>query len=129
MPTPVEKLLKVTAAYSDNTVAALIADQLVCYAASEWYRFRVNHDISPPKCLACPLPYDWTMKGFVGIETTNKAHARQWLTDAALAGYKIEEVDAMRKPRYARARSIDEVRKHAQSYQAQWSNNDDDIPF
>jgi hypothetical protein len=127
MLTPVEKLLKVTAAYSDNTVAALIADQLVCYAASEWYRFRVNHDISPPKCLACPLPYDWTMKGFVGIETTNKAHARQWLTDAALAGYKIEEVDAKRKPRYARAKSIHAVRKDASL--SQMYRSDDDIPF
>jgi hypothetical protein len=130
MLTPAEKLLLVTPTVPDTTVAMLIAAKLIFYATTEWYRYRINHDISPPKCLACPLAYDWASKGFVGIETTNKAHARQWLTDAALAGYKIEEVDAKRKPTLSRVESIDNVRKRAQFLQSRNSNaHDDDIPF
>lgn len=129
--TPKDRLFSVTASTTDAEVAALIADKLIFYARSEWYRYRINHDIRPPKCLACPVSYDWSVKDHVGIETTNKAHARKWLTDAALAGYRIEETDAKRKPLLGEwIESIDTARRRAEMFQRPKPEfDDDDIPF
>lgn len=130
MLNPAEKLLTVTDAFADRQVALMIADKLISYSKTEVYRFRINHDIRPPKCLPCPVVYDWASKDYVGIELSkNKMYARQWLTDAALHGYKIEEVDAKRKPTGGRAESIDIVRKRAEYHQRPKPENDDDIPF
>jgi hypothetical protein len=127
--TPAEKLLEVTPEATALGVAKLIADKLIFYSRTEWYRFRINHDIGPPKHLACPVPYDWTTKGYVGIDSTNKAHVRKWLTDAAIAGYEIEEVDIKHKPTERRTESIEYVRKRAAFHQRPKVDHDDDIPF
>jgi hypothetical protein len=130
MKTPKEKLLTVTSADDDLQVAKLIADKLIVGARSEWYRYQINHDTRPPKCLACPVVYDWAVKDRVGIATTNKAHARKWLTDVALAGYRIEEVDANRKPLLGEwIESIDTARKRAELFRRPKVDDDDDIPF
>lgn len=132
MVTPKDRLFGVTPAQSDQTVATLIADKLIFYARTEWYRYQINHDIRPPKCLACPLTYDWASKDKVGIATTNKAHARKWLTDAALLGYRIEEVDANHKPLLGEwIESIETARMRAERFQRPKLefSDDDDIPF
>lgn len=126
----VDKLLAVTPADNALTVARLIADKLIYFNRTDEYRFRANHDISPPKCLPCPMgPYDWSIRGYVGLETPSRARAKQWLTDAAYAGYTIEEVDRHRKPTGNVPESIERVRSRAAWHQRPKGDPDDDIPF
>lgn len=123
-----EKLLDVTPGYAARHVALMISDKLIENAKTEMFRFRINHDVRPPKCLACPINYDWVLKDHVGIETKNKLRARVWLTNAALKGYIIDEVDHKHQPTGGRSESIDIVRKRAEYHQRS-KTDDDDIPF
>lgn len=126
--TPAQKLLNVTPEIADRQVAMMIADMMV-HRAEPPYRFQINHDIRPPKCLACPVEYRWSVKDHVGIEMHNPGLMRMWLTSALLYGYKVEEVDGHRKPKGSRTESIDIVRKRAEYHQRPKSESDDDIPF
>jgi hypothetical protein len=122
-----EKLLDVTDAFGDRQVAAMIADKMT-QAEREPYRFKINHDTRGPAFKRCPIEYDWTLKDVVGIERRNKAQARLWITNAALNGYQITEVDAKKKDQGSRTESIAIVRRRAM-YHQQPKSDDDDIPF
>jgi hypothetical protein len=104
--TPTEQLLAVTSADSDRRVAMIIADKLLWFTDPP-FRFQINHDVRPPKCLPCPMRYDWIVKDHVGVEFKNKEVARKWLTTALLHGYKVEKVDGHRKPTNNRTESVD----------------------
>lgn len=128
---PAEKLLTVTPADDDDRkVATLIADKMLFYAKNtDVYRYQINHDIRPPKCVPCPVEYGWSVKDKVGFEIRNKIIAHRWLTAALLYGYKVEEVDGHRKPTSMRTESIDLVLKRAEFHQRSQLEDDDDIPF
>lgn len=128
--TPKDRLLAITPETSDGQVATLLALKLAYYNKTEVYRFRINHDISPPKCLACPVSYDWSVKGYVGIENKNRIFAVGWLTAAAIAGYSIQEVDAKRKPLLGEwIESIANARMRAVYFSKDPDHDDSDIPF
>jgi len=126
-----QKLLEITPAFDDRQVALMLAEK--CLALTEKpFRFSINHDIRPPKNLACPLHYDWSRKDRVGIECADKETARRWLTHAARLGYTIQQMDADRKP-LGFPHSIEIARRRAASHQrpqpTPGADDDDDIPF
>lgn len=88
------------------------------------YWFSINHNPGPPKCLACPVDYDWVLKGRVGIKTPNRRRAHAWIMRAALHGYEIAREGG--KPLTF---SLAIVRRRAHYHQTPKLENDDDIPF
>lgn len=126
---PVEKLLTITDEISDREAAALIATKIVFYAKTEVYRYSINHDIRPPTCMPCPVPYDWTVKNRVGVEFNSRHLAERWLTLALIHGYEVEEVDGHRKPTGSRTESVKRARERADYARRPKLEIDDDIPF
>jgi hypothetical protein len=91
---------------SDQAIAEILANYLLRWRPSHrrTYRLSIFHDVHPsalrrwqklypdrrPSDVGpCPLPYDWIHKNTVGIATRDRALARQWIIDAALAGYAV----------------------------------------
>lgn len=114
------KLLDITRATSDRQVAMILAEAMLERDRVPYW-FSINHDIRPPKCLACPLDYDWSLKGRVGIKTLARTRALKWITDAALAGYEIS-----REGGRPLTSSLVIARRRAEYHQ---TPDDDDIPF
>jgi hypothetical protein len=122
-----QQLLEITPAYSDRRVAEMLASK--CLELTEKpFRYAINHDIRPPKNLACPLRYDWTRKDRVGVEIADKETARRWLVSAALAGYTIYYIGANREV-IGFPHSLAVARSRAARHQQPKVDNDDDIPF
>jgi hypothetical protein len=126
-----EQMAAITDAYSDRRVAELIAQRCM-QVTSAPYRFAINHDIRPPKNLACKLQYDWTKRDRVGIDSPikSKLTVQRWLVGAALMGYVIYYVDAQHND-FGFYTSIHRARYLAQ--RARQAKEDflrgDDIPF
>lgn len=94
---------------SDQAIAEVLADYLLSTLAhSRAFHLSTYHDVRPsaPARLArvwkfnpdyqphepvgpCPFPYDWSRKNIVGISTRDRERARQWIIEAALAGYAV----------------------------------------
>ncbi len=89
------------------------------------YWFSINHDIRPPKCLACPLHYDWALKDRVGIKTLNRERAHKWIANAAFRGYQVN-----REGGRPLTLSLEIARRRAEYHQRPKPEiDDDDIPF
>jgi hypothetical protein len=129
-----QQVLAITPAYSDRRVAELLAAK--CLELTERpFRFAINHDIRPPKNLACPLHFDWAKKDRVGVEMLDKERMRKWLVSAALKGYTIQYVGAD-KEMLGFPHSMAIARRRAENHQAAearkasgYVDNGDDIPF
>lgn len=116
---------------SGETVALLIANALL-ESDRQPYCFSINHDIRPPKNLACPVTYDWSLRGHVGIETWGRFTAREWIINALLKGYSVAKVHPKQRIVEGLSYSIETVRARAEFYQrpkAESTHDDDDIPF
>lgn len=122
-----QKLLEVKPSTSVRQIAVMIAEMFM-EATDAPYRFSINHDVRPPKCLACPFEYDWVLKDHVGIDTKNASFAKGWLMNAAMQGYVICRVDA-RHAGVGDWSSINIVRRRAYYHQLPKLETDDDIPF
>lgn len=88
------------------------------------YWFSSNHDVRPPKCLACPLHYDWVLKDRVGIKTLVRDRARRWIVAAVLHGYQVN-----REGGRPLTSSLEIARRRASLHQQIRDFPDDDIPF
>lgn len=135
-----QALLEVNLSTSNIMIASRIAAALL-ENDRQPYCFAINHDIRPPKCLACPLDYDWSLKDHVGIETQDRRKAEHWIEQAALKGYVISTAGvsghntAVRchQP-YGLTYSIRKARERAEWHQSDLERKakgdpDDDIPF
>jgi|ERR1035437_125899 hypothetical protein len=120
-----QRLLDIPPSASDQMVAMMLADKCIALADRPFH-FAINHDIRPPKNLACPLRYDWTRKDHVGVETKNALEIRQWLTKALLLGYTVQQMNERRKG-IGFTHSIAIARRRAALHQM--LENGDDIPF
>ena len=130
--TPAQMLLEMPPTASDRFVALLLADKCI-ELTDKPYRFAINHDIRPPKNLACPLGFDWSRKDRVGIEWEHKLPVRQWLTKALQLGYTVYYMGADREVR-GFPHSIAIARRRAALHQmpkVDYSKGEhyDDIPF
>ena len=95
---------------SDETIANILADYLTVgnWGRSRAFHLSIFHDVRPSSLARmdrlrkldpgyrphdrigpCPLPYDWTRTNIVGISTGDRERARQWIIEAALAGYSV----------------------------------------
>jgi hypothetical protein len=117
------KLLEIQPHFPDRQVALMIAAAML-ESDRQPYWFSINHDIRPPKCLACPVQYDWAIKDRVGIKTLARTRAEHWIAEAALRGYTVSREGG--KPL---ACSIAIARRRAEYHQQPKLENDDDIPF
>lgn len=118
-------LLAITPAVPDRAVAYMIAGYLLESDRTPYW-FSINHNPGPPRNLACPVEYDWTLKGRVGIKTQVRLLACKWIERAALAGYEISREGG--KPLTASIASARRRAEYAQRPKPE-INNDDDIPF
>jgi hypothetical protein len=73
---------------SDAALAGAIADYYIDFIANQrkWH-FLIMHDmrVAGP----CPVEFDWQHKNIVGIDTNDRARARDWAVRAMLAGYAV----------------------------------------
>ena len=122
-----QRLLEITDVFDDRQVAMMLADKCLALTYKP-FRFTINHDIRPPKNMACPLHFDWARKAHVGVETSDKEAARRWLTRAMRLGYTTQQTDANRK-HVGFTHSIAIARRRAMLHQAPKVDNDEDIPF
>jgi hypothetical protein len=119
-----QRLLAITPEISERQVATLIAEYMVETERLPYW-FSINHDVRPPKCLACPIGYDWASKARVGIKTSDKRKAWGWIKDAVMLGYEVRrEGDT-----FALTSSIAIARRRAETHQRPPLSGDDDIPF
>jgi hypothetical protein len=136
-----QALLEIKSHTPDQAVAGLIVNALL-ESDRQPYCFAINHDVRPPKCLACPLEYDWSLKDHVGIETPDRRKAEHWITQAVLKGYTVSmagvsgrNVASPRHQPYGATMSIPWARKRAKWHQSDLARKasgedlDDDIPF
>ena len=65
----------------DEQIAETIADFLLAMYSWRWYCLSTYEYYSP-----CSTPHDWRRKTAVGVNTRDRAHARQWAIDALLDG-------------------------------------------
>jgi hypothetical protein len=130
-------LLEIAPDADDPTIAALIAEALL---ESERlpYCFSIDHNIGAPKYEACPLDYDFAWGKTVGIDTSDRERAKQWLIKAMLRKYTVTLASGrMGFPPGIRfhaphgsPHSISRAKMRAQFHQRpKPENNDDDIPF
>jgi len=117
-----QNLLDISPDASDRKIANLIAEYMLETDRTP-YVFSINHSVRPPLCLPCPVPYDWTIKDRVGINSTDKERARRWIIQAAMLGYSVERTG----DKTALTMSIAIARRRAKYHQM--SSNDDIIPF
>lgn len=97
-----ERLAALTPEDSDNTIAEVTADYLLSIFSSPTYRLMVLHDTSKRVAQRaklyggalwefhtgpCLLDFDWSRKGAIGIKTTDRERAREWLLWAFALGY------------------------------------------
>jgi hypothetical protein len=68
----------------DETLMALAAD---CLTAGRGPRYLPYIRCNDPA--SCPLRYDWYERNVVGIRTTDREVARQWVIDAMRLGYVV----------------------------------------
>lgn len=122
-----QQLLDITPDYSDRRIAMLLADKCIALTDKP-FRFSINHDIRPPKNLACPLYYDWSRKDRVGIETLMYEPLRKWLTKAFMLGYTVSLTNAERE-NISFPHSIEIVRRRAARRRHECAQELDDIPF
>ena len=122
-----QQLLDITDAFDDRQVAVMLAEKCLGLTYKP-FRFTINHDIRPPKNLACPLHFDWSRKDRVGIETNDKEMARVWLTRAVRLGYTTQQADASRN-HVGFQHSIAIARQRARNHQRPKVDNDDDILY
>ena len=121
----IKKLLEIKPETSDRRIASMIAEYMLETDRTP-YVFAINHNVRPPKCLACPVHYDWAIKDRVGINTTDKEKARRWLIHAAMLGYIVDRYD----DQTALTCSIAIARRRAEIHQRPKPKlDDDDIPF
>jgi hypothetical protein len=125
--TTAQKLLEITPSVSDRQVAMMLADKCIELTDAP-FRFAINHDIRPPKNLACPLEYGWTRKDRCGVEWKNRAEIRQWLTKAFLLGYTVQQTNERREG-IGYTHSIAIIRRRAENHQRPINYDSDDIPF
>lgn len=116
-------LLTITSGHDDTVVARMIADYMM-ESDRQPYWFSINHNPGPPRNLACPVDYDWVLKGRVGIKTLDKRRAHAWIVRAVSHGYDISREGG--KPLTS---SIAIARRRAENHQRPKLENDDDIPF
>lgn len=122
-----EQLLALTPDATDIRVADLLSHQMLELSV-EPYEFAINHDIRPPKMLACPLEYDWSRRDRVGVRGKTRLEAQRWLVKALLLGYTAyyTGLDKRLEKRF----SIQLARGRAAMAQlSQGLSDDDDIPF
>lgn len=127
------QLDNVTEKWSDWRVATLLANSIVEIERVP-YCFVINHDVR--KGEACPVKYDFTYKGMVGIETEDKETAQIWLETVLALGYRANHAGPeMRRrsgcrPRqpYGDTYSVESVRRRA-DHKRRPPDDDDDIPF
>jgi len=126
-----QKLLEIAPSAPDRQVAMMLADKCIELTDAP-FRFAINHDIRPPKNLACPLHFDWSRKDRVGIETTVKAVMRAWLTKAFFRGYTVYQTNTARGS-IGFPHSVVIARRRAALHQmpkpGQPGYEDGDIPF
>ena len=122
-----QRLLEMEPGRPDRAVAMMLADKCIALTVSP-FRFAINHDIRPPKNLACPLGYTWTRKDKCGIELKSTHLMRQWLTKAFLCGYTVYLINDRRES-IGPPHSIEIARRRAENHQRPKLENDDDIPF
>lgn len=127
MKTPAQQLLEMPPTANDRFVALLLADKCIALTDAP-FRFTINHDIRPPKNMACPIEYDWTRKDRCGIEWKSKLPVRQWLTKAFMLGYTVQQTNARREG-VGFTHSIAIARRRAENHQRPPLENEDDIPF
>lgn len=129
-----KRLAEIDANWSDDQVAALIAEVLT-ESEREPYCFVMNHNAGKPDYLACPLRYDFTFQNQVGIETMFKGDAMTWLVKALKLGYVVSAAGpeirrhSGLKPKhpYGDTYSIKRARERADIKRRVL--DDDDIPF
>lgn len=111
---------RLTPQATDDQVAKLVVLYLL-EADRQPYWFSIDHDIRPPKMLACPVDFDWAKKDRVGIKTSIKTRAGAWIKRAALAGYSVTRDNG-------EPLTMSIKRARQQAYYAQMPD-DEDIPF
>lgn len=118
-----ERLLGISPTTPARAVAMMIADVML-ESGPVPYNFSINHDVRPPKNLACPLRYDWYKKDRVGVKTTDRERVRKWLTVAVIRGYTVrrEHDELTSSLEIAHRRAVNHQRPPRE-------DNDDDIPF
>ena len=57
------------------------------------FRILIDHNVGPPKNVACPLEYDWRHGKTVGISTCDRPGAVRWIGRALMKGYSVERLD------------------------------------
>lgn len=113
----------ITDANSDRNVSEMIAAMMLEIDRKPYW-YTINHDIRPPKNMACPLYYDYALKDRVGIKTLVRERARKWIARAALLGYTVAREGG--KPLTS---SLEIARRRAANHQRPPLENDNDIPF
>lgn len=117
------RLLMLKPDAQDRLISQMIAEAML-ETDRQPYWFSINHDIRPPKNLACPLHYDWILKDRVGIKTLVRETARKWIAAAAMHGYQIS-----REGGHPLTTSIAIARRRAENHQRPRTDDEDDIPF
>lgn len=120
---------------TDAELAEFAAEKLL-ETDRQPYCFSINHNVGPPKNMACPLLYDFVYGKTVGIETQDRVRAYRWIEQAILQGYTVSRAASDRQHKYGVARfavygpssSLKYLRMQ-EEYLARVSSNDDDIPF
>lgn len=125
-----QRLLEFNPAVADSVIASIIAD-LLLESDRQPYVFGIYHSVRAPKYEACPVDYDWTLGGRVGIHTSIRLKARVWIREAALRGYAISRADPKTHRPEGPSISIKSARDRAAWFRDRKSReeNDDDIPF
>ena len=99
------------------------------------FRLSINHNVGPPRHVACPLNYDWRHGKTVGIDTCSRPAARDWIGGALTRGYLVERLDktgynAIESAhlRSARSQAIRQAEREAMTPE-QRQKELDEIPF
>jgi hypothetical protein len=124
-----ESKLYALGAEADGLVIAQHIASALLESDRQPYCFSINHDIRPPKNEACLVPYDWALKGRVGMVTQDVVAARAWIIAAACAGYSIAMAHPKSHTVDGLSYSIKTVRTRIEFKLRHKDNDDDDIPF
>ena len=99
------------------------------------FRLSINHNVGPPKNIACPLEYNFRHGRDVGIETYDRTYAVNWIGMALMKGYHVERLSPRRYEvveaahlRSARGQAIRRAEWEAMT-PAQREAEDREIPF
>ena len=82
-----------TAIPNNFALIRTLTAQLLDVRASPPFRILINHDVGPPKNIACPLEYNFRHGRDVGFETRDRPAAIKWIGQALMKGYRVERLD------------------------------------